>query len=88
MKYKIEYLNDILNSIIIEYELMIFESIKVWKKNMIALKIVIDEIVMKMRYKCIEYKYCILIWDLMMNYIMKNHENKNMREYMKVNIQI
>ena len=61
MKYKIDYLNDILNFVIIECELMIFELIKAWKKNMIALKAIIDEIMMKMRYKYIEYKYYILI---------------------------
>ena len=59
--HKIDYLNDILNSIIIERELMIFDSIKIWKKNMITLKVIIDEIMMKMRYKYIEYEYCILI---------------------------
>ena len=61
MKYKIDYLNNILNSIIIEYEFIIFKSIKIWKKNMIILKIIIDKIVMKMKYKYIKYKYCIFI---------------------------
>ena len=67
---------------------MIFESIKAWKRNMIALEVVIDEIALEIEYKYIKCEYCTLVWRLMIDYFMKIHESKDMRKYMKVNIQM
>ena len=55
---------------------------------MITLKINIDKIMMKKKYKYIKYKYYILVWKLIMNYFMKKYENKDMRKYIEINIQM
>ena len=80
MKHKIDCSDDILESIITGRELMIFESIKTWKKNTIALKTIIDGIAVEMGHKYIECGHCILIWESMMNHFVKNHEDKDAKD--------
>jgi Zn ribbon nucleic-acid-binding protein len=69
-----------LNSIIIEHELMTLDSLRTWKKNTIALEAVINEIAMKMGHKCIKCGHYTLIWKSMIDHFMKNHENKDARK--------
>jgi hypothetical protein len=77
-----------LNSIVIVYGLMSLDSIRIWKKNTIALEIVIGEIVVEMGHKCIECEHCTLIWRSMMDHFVKNHEDKDARDWMEVDIQM
>ena len=71
IKYKIYYSNNILNSIIIKHELISLDSIMIWKKDIIILKMIIDKILIKISYKYIKYEYCIIIWEFMIYHFMK-----------------
>ena len=67
---------------------MIFDLIKTWKKNIIILKVIINEIIIKIRYKYIKYKYYILIWKLMINYFIKYYKDKDIRKSIEIRFQI
>jgi hypothetical protein len=87
-KHKIDCTDDILNAITAGHELKTLASLRVWKKNTVALEEAIEGIAIDTGHKCIECGHCTKIWGSMTDHFVKKHKGKDAKEFTEAGIRM